>query len=93
MSLANSVRITYNKEVLALIDQTEIKAVEPYIYVKPKPLNLWKRMCGGIARFFLGTPIPSDAEATKEIYTKLSFKDGTWTKVRMPFYDFINAYS
>ena len=92
MSLANSVKITYKGETLALIDQTEVKAVEPYVYIKPKPLNLWKRMCCGVIRFFTGAAPSYDGEAYRETYTKISFKDGTWAKVRMPFYEFVNAY-
>lgn len=92
MSLANSVRVTYHGEVLALIDQAEVKAVEPYIYVKPKPLNLFKRVCGWFARFLTGDSQVHHSEDQRETFTKVSFKDGTWARVRMPFHEFVATY-
>lgn len=89
--MANSVQIKYNGEVLCCLDQTEVKAVEPYLSYKPKPQNLIKRMRGWAIRFLSGKS-PSRDGSDYEEWTKISFKDGTWIRIKMPFWEFANAY-
>ena len=92
MSMANSVRIKYHGEVLCCFDQTEVKAVEPYYYVKPPmPQNLFKRAYAWVYAFFTGKK-NSLVVPKAECQTKVSFKDGTWLRVQMPFYEFVNEY-
>ena len=87
--MGNATPIKYRGEVLALVDPTAVKAVEPYVQVRTRPRNLWQRLRGYALKFVFGT-CPVDAET--ENYTKLCFKDGTWLKLRMPFYEYINEY-
>ena len=87
--MGNATPIKYKGEVLALVDPTAVKAVEPYFQVKKKPRNLWQRLRGWALQVLFGT---NPFEAEMESYTKLCFKDGTWLKLRMPFYEYINEY-
>jgi len=87
--MGNTTPIKYKGEVLALVDPTTVKAVEPFIQVRTRPCNLWRRLRGLAHQFLYGT---SDMDTTTDIYTKLCFKDGTWLKVKIPFYEFINEY-
>ena len=91
MSMANSVRIKYHGEVLCCLDQTEVKAVEPYAFRKYPPQNIVKRVCGWMKTFITGKPADK-SECDYEESTKVSFKDGTWIRLRMPFLEFVNAY-
>ena len=91
MSMANAIRIKYHGETLCCLDQTEVKAVEPYVFRKYPPQNLFKRIVGGIQSFFTGK-LPDRGEFECEEYTKVSFKDGNWILLKMPFLEFINAY-
>ena len=88
--MGNNVRITYRGEVLATIDPTQVKSVEPYVYCIYKPQNLKQRIVAGLRKFFTGRI--TDFEGDRFTYTKVSFRDGTFIKIRMPFYDFINEY-
>ena len=89
--MANSVRIKYNGEVLCCFDQTEVKAVEPYAHRRIKPRHLAKRCLGWIRSFLSGKPCDF-GDVTYEDWTKVSFKDGTWIRLKMPFMEFVNGY-
>lgn len=91
MSMANSVRIKYRGEVLCCLDQSEVKAVEPYAFRKYPPQNLLKRVCGWLRTFFTGKSADK-SECGYEESTKVSFKDGTCIRLKMPFSEFINGY-
>lgn len=90
MSLANSARITYNGEVLCCFDQTEVKAVEPFRYKKEEPHNIFKRVWGSLCYFLTGKK--TDLNQDVDIHTKVSFNDGTYLILKMPFMEFVNAY-
>ena len=90
MSMANSVQIRYRGEVLCCLDQTEVKAVEPFVFKKYPSQNLFKRTCGWVKTFLTGKPPRLDIES--EDCTKVLFKDGTWLRIKMPFLEFVNAY-
>ena len=91
MSMANSVRIKYRGETLCCLDQTEVKAVEPYLFRKSPPQNILKRIMNWGKAFFAGVS-PDKGNTDCEEWTKVSFKDGTWLKIKMPFLEFISAY-
>ena len=91
MSLANSARITYRGEVLCCLDQSEVKTVEPFLYRKYQTQNLWDRICGSIYSFITGKQKESRSDDV-EVQTKISFKDGTWIRIKMPFMEFVNGY-
>lgn len=91
MSMANSVQIRYRGEVLCCLDQTEVKMVEPFLYRKVQPQNLWKRICGWTIQFLTGKR-KAETDAELENWTKISFKDGTWIRIKMPFLEFVNGY-
>lgn len=90
MSLANSARITYQGEVLCCFDQTEVKAVEPFRYRKEVQQNLFKRTWCSLCSFVTGNKI--DLNKDVEIHTKVSFNDGTYLILKMPFMEFVNEY-
>lgn len=91
MSLANAVKIRYQGAVLCCLDQTEVKAVEPYLYIKQPQMNIIKRVYHYMNRVITGRrvqlPLPEC-----EPDTKVMFKDGTWIRIKMPFMEFINEY-
>jgi len=89
--MANSIRIKYHGETLCCLDQTEVKAVEPYVFCKPPPQNLFKRTYDWLYRFVTGKKLQND-NSVVDVGTKVLFKDGTWLRVRMPFMEFIDAY-
>ena len=89
MSLGNSVKISYKGESLAYIDPAEVKSVEPYITFKPNPRNLFMRLCGFFSSLWTGKKQP---QGEKECWTKITFRDGTWVKVRIPFWEFEQQY-
>jgi hypothetical protein len=91
MSMANSVQIRYRGEVLCCLDQTEVKMVEPFRFRKDPPQNLWKRICGWTVQFLTGKR-KDNPEVDFEDWTKISFKDGSWTRIKMPFLEFVNGY-
>ena len=91
MSMANSVRIKYRGEVLCCLDQTEVKAVEPYIVRKYPSQNIFNRICGWARTLITGKP-PDRGVCEYEECTKVSFKDGTWIRLKMPFLEFVNGY-
>lgn len=91
MSMANSVRIRYSGEVLCCLDQTEVKAIEPYSHRRFAPQNLWKRMWHWIVSFYTGKPC-THGEESYEDWTRISFKDGTSMVLKMPFLEFVNGY-
>ena len=91
MSLANAARITYGGEVLCCLDQSEVKAVEPFVYRKIQPQNLWNRVRGWFYEVITGTKLCIKSDDV-EIQTKISFKDGTWIRLKMPFMEFVNEY-
>lgn len=93
--MANSVQIKYHGEVLCCLDQTEVKAVEPYVYFKPPIRNLFQRIVDWTYRFVTGKRTKceiGDGESSIELMTKILFKDGTWIKIKIPFMEFVNAY-
>lgn len=92
MSLANSVRITHNKEVLCCLDQTEVKAVEPFFEYSEMPVNIWKRGWSGMYSFLTGKKSLSQPMLHCSEKTRIRFKDGTEMILRMPFLEFVNAY-
>lgn len=89
--MANSVRIKYHGEVLCCLDQTEVKAVEPYVFRIYPQQNLIKRLYFGLRTFLTGKS-PDIGKSECEDYTKVLFKDGTWIRLKMPFLEFVNAY-
>ena len=89
--MANAIQIRYKGETLCCLDQTEVKAVEPFVYWKPPPQNLFVRICGRVSSLFSGNPYRCK-DSDKEEMTKVLFKDGTNMKIRMPFWEFVNAY-
>lgn len=91
MSMANSVRIKYHGETLCCLDQTEVKAVEPYVFKKFRPQNVFRRAAVWIHTFITGKP-SDKSEVDHEEWTKVSFKDGTWIRLKMPFLEFVNGY-
>ena len=91
MSMANAIQIKYRGEVLCCLDQTEVKAVEPYVYRKYPPQNILKRVYCWTRAFVIGKQ-PERRECEYEECTKVSFKDGTWIRLKMPFMEFVNAY-
>ena len=93
--MANSVQIKYHGEVLCCLDQTEVKAVEPYVYCKPPVRNMFQRIGDWTYRFVTGKRtkcIVGDGESEIESMTKILFKDGTWMKIKIPFIEFVNGY-
>lgn len=91
MSMANSVRIKYHGEVLCCLDQTEVKAVEPYVLKKARPQNIIRRIAAWTRTFITGRQVDK-SDADYEEWTKVLFKDGTWIRLKMPFLEFINGY-
>ena len=89
--MANSIQIKYRGEVLCCLDQTEVKAVEPYSYFKWPPRNLFRRIGDWVFSFFTGRKVQMSAESV-EAGTRLLFKDGTCMKLKMPFLEFVNEY-
>lgn len=89
--MANSIQIRYHGEVLCCLDQTEVKAVEPYSYFKWPPRNLFHRIRDFLFTFFTGKKVQYPAESV-EVFTKVMFKDGTFMKIRMPFLEFVSDY-
>ena len=89
--MANSVQIRYRGEVLCCLDQTEVKTVEPYRYRKEPPQNLLNRICGMTYQFFTGKR-KENPDSDFEDWTKISFKDGSWIRLKIPFLEFINGY-
>lgn len=89
--MANSARITYRGEVLCCLDQTEVKAVEPYLFRKPLPRKVYKRIWDGLVAFFTGSQPPL-AMSESEEQTRILFKDGSSLIIKIPFYEFINGY-
>lgn len=89
--MANSVRIKYHGEVLCCLDQTEVKAVEPYVYWKAPRQNLLTRVFRKACTYLSGRPC-KNCSSTKEEQTKIYFKDGTWIRIRIPFIEFVDAY-
>ena len=93
--MANAVQIKYHGEVLCCLDQTEVKAVEPYVYCKPPVRNLFQRIGDWTYRFVTGEKtkcMVGDGESEIEPMTKILFKDGTWMKIKIPFMEFVNGY-
>ena len=93
--MANSIRVKYHEEVLCCLDQTEVKAVEPYVFCKPPVRNIFQRISDWAYRFITGkrtSVIVGSGGSSCESGTKILFKDGTWMKIRMPFTEFIDAY-
>ncbi len=91
MSLANSCRISYKGEVLCCLDQTEVKAVEPYRKVMMRPQNVFERCFRKFISWITGVSQPVLLDTYLSI-TRIHFKDGTKLEVNMPFMEFINAY-
>lgn len=91
MSMANSIQIKYHGEVLCCLDQTEVKAVEPYVFCKPPPRNVFKRIAGCLYSFVTGRKMPI-IDPVVDIGTKILFKDGTWMRLKMPFTEYVDAY-
>lgn len=89
MSLGNSIKIAYRGESLAYIDPTEVKSVEPYITYKPNPHSLLKKWWGGFVSLWR---CHKQFQGEKEYWTKIAFKDGTWVKVKIPFWEFEQLY-
>ena len=95
MSMANSVQIKWHGEVLCCLDQTEVKAVEPYVICKPPTRNLLQRIYDWTYRFMTGkrTKVTvGDNGSSCETDTKIMFKDGTWMRIKMPFMEFVDGY-
>lgn len=92
MALCNSIKIAFRGETLAYIDPAEIKAVEPYHSYKPMSISLPKRVTGWLFRWWKGEASGEKLYESFESLTKITFRDGTWMKIRMPFYEFVNAY-
>lgn len=61
------------------------------MFRKYPPQNLLKRICGCVRAFFTGK-LPDRGELECDECTKVSFKDGTWIRLKMPFLEFVNAY-
>ena len=91
MSMANAVRIKYHGEVLCCLDQAEVKVVEPYVFKKPRPQNLIKRIAVWTRTFLTGRQCEK-SDADYEEWTKVTFKDGTWIRLKMPFLEFVDGY-
>lgn len=95
MSMANSTPIKYHGEVLCCLDQTEVKAVEPYVSFKPPIRNVFQRIYDWTYRFITGRRtgvFVGEGMSSCDSGTKVLFKDGTWMKIRMPFMEFVDAY-
>lgn len=93
--MANSVQIKYRGEVLCCLDQTEVKAVEPYVTFKPPIRNVFQRIYDWSYRFVTGKRqkvFIGDDGSSCELWTKIMFKDGTWMRIKMPFMDFVEGY-
>ena len=93
--MANSIQIKYHGEVLCCLDQTEVKAVEPYISCKPPIRNVFQRIGDWIYRFVTGKRTQvmiGEHGASCEYGTKILFKDGTWMRLKIPFLEFVNEY-
>lgn len=91
MSMANSFPVKYKGEVLCYLDQTEVKAVEPFLYKKSPPQNIFCRGWYCLKTFLTGKPFVHP-KLECETQTKVLFKDGTWIRIKMPFLEFVNAY-
>lgn len=85
MSLGNSIRIKYKGEVLCCLDPSEVKAVEPFI-ISPIEERGWLER---VRNFIRGKNIKRE-EVSK--ITKVCYKDGTNTIIKMPFLEFIEDY-
>ena len=95
MSMANSIQLKYHGETLCCLDQTEVKAVEPYVFCKPPIRNVLQRIGDWMYRFFTGRrtqAIIGENGASFESGTKILFKDGTWMRLKIPFMEFVNGY-
>ena len=93
--MANSVQIKYQGEVLCCLDQTEVKAVEPYVFCKPPIRNVFQRISDWMYRFVTGkrtSVMVGDNGSSCELGTKILFKDGTWMRLKIPFMEFVNGY-
>lgn len=90
--MANAARIIYNGEILCCLDQTEVKAIEPYCSVKTLPQSLPKRIYNWMYTFFTGKKRQMPVAPMYEAWTKVLFKDGTWIRIRIPFVEFVNSY-
>ncbi|MBO6031813.1 MAG: hypothetical protein J6Q22_10195 [Prevotella sp.] len=93
--MANAIQIKYHGETLCCLDQTEVKAVEPYVFCKPPVRNVFQRIADIAYRFATGKKrkiIVGDSESSCELGTKILFKDGTWMRIKIPFMDFVDAY-
>ena len=91
MSMANAVRIKYQGEILCCLDQTEVKAVEPYVFNKFAPKNLLIRIWDWAYAFITGVR-RCKVDDTSEEWTKVLFKDGSFIKLKIPFLEFVNGY-
>lgn len=95
MSMANSIQIKYHGETLCCLDQTEVKAVEPYVFCKPPGRNIFQRIGDWMYRFVTGKRLQvqiGEHGASCESWTKILFKDGTWMRLKIPFMEFVNGY-
>lgn len=93
--MANSIQIKYHGEILCCLDQTEVKAVEPYVFCKPPIRNVLQRMGDWMYRFVTGKrakALIGGNGASFESGTKILFKDGTWMRLKIPFMEFVNGY-
>lgn len=90
--MANSIRITYHGEVLCCLDPTEVKATEPYLFVKPQAMNVFKRLWRWLYQFLTGKRPKTEDSVRGDSGTKVLFKDGTWMRLRIPFMEFVDGY-
>lgn len=90
--MANQVHIRYHGETLCSIDPSEVKSVEPYSFKKIKPQNIFKRIYEKVVVFLKGS-LPKQSQNDYEEWTRISFRDGTWIRVKIPFLEFIEGYA
>lgn len=90
--MANLIPIVYKSETLACLDPTQVKAVEPFVIFKSRPSNSrLKNLMTFVRRIFDRKFIPTEL-SIREDWTKISFKDGTFIRIKMPFIEFLAAY-
>lgn len=90
--MANLIPIVYKGETLACLDPTQVKAVEPFVMFKSRPSDSrLKNFMTFVRRIFNRRFIPTEL-SIREDWTKISFKDGTFIRIRMPFFDYLAAY-
>lgn len=88
MSLANATRIKYQGEILCCLDQTEVKAVEPYVCRKFPHSNIIKRLWDWIVTIV----IRKTRQVQQVDATRVWFKDGTSIILKIPFWEFVNEF-